>query len=169
MRSPAIITLGALAVVSALAQQTMAHNEFADAANILRTGNTAPAPAAAPARHKAKAATPAVKRPAQADYTGLVLEREVPLSSTAKLGLALAEQIETSATPPTISNDGRVIFTYGHSFATVVCATFEICEIDLEPGEILTKDSIDIGDNRFQVVARTAGSGTAQYPYRKDT
>jgi P-type conjugative transfer protein TrbG len=159
----AIITLGALVAMSALAQQAPTQKQFAEAANILRTGNTAPAPAAAPARHKAKASTPKVS--AQADYTGLVLKREVPLTSTAKLGLALAEQIETSATPPTISNDGRVIFTYGHSFATVVCATFEICEIDLEAGETITKDSIDIGDNRFQVVARTAGSGSAQYPY----
>ena len=58
-----------------------------------------------------------------------------------------------------------MIFIYGHSSPTVICATFQICEIDLEPGETISKDAIDIGDNRFQVTAREAGSGAAQFPY----
>jgi P-type conjugative transfer protein TrbG len=150
-------------MLSAFAQQTATQNPYAEAANILRSGDQAPV--TTPNRHKSKSSRKAEQPPASSDFTGIVARREIPLTSTARLGLALADQIEAAATPPTTSPDGRILFAYGHSFPTVVCATFEICEIDLEPGETVSKDAIDIGDNRFEVVARQAGTGAGQFPY----
>jgi type IV secretion system protein TrbG len=48
---------------------------------------------------------------------------------------------------------------------TIVCSTLQVCELDLEAGETITKDALDWGDHRFELVARTAGSGPEQFTY----
>jgi len=120
-------------------------------------------------------ATPApavrAKRKAKPDISGTIsagamqLVREVSLPANASLALSLSEGFQVSGAPPTTGPDGRVLYTYGQGVATVVCSTLQVCELDLEPGETTTKDALDWGDHRFEVVARMAGSGAEQFTY----
>ena len=56
--------------------------------------------------------------------------------------------------------------TYGNGTPTIVCALLKVTEIDLEPGETIAKDGVDLGDStEFLVVTRHAGSGRDAYEY----
>jgi type IV secretory pathway VirB9-like protein len=79
--------------------------------------------------------------------------------------LSLSEGFQVSGAPPATGPDGRVLYIYGQGVATLVCSTLQVCALDLEPGETIAKDALDWGDHRFEVVARTAGSGAEQFTY----
>jgi type IV secretion system protein TrbG len=111
------------------------------------------------------------KRKAKPEITGSIsagamqLVREVSLPANASLALSLSEGFQVSGAPPMTGSDGRVLYTYGQGVPTVVCSTLQVCELDIEPGEVITKDALDWGDHRFELVARTAGSGPEQFSY----
>lgn len=59
---------------------------------------------------------------------------------------------------PAVGKDGRVMFTYGQSVPTIVCAPLHICDIELEAGEVV--QDLVIGDKvRWQVSPAISGMG----------
>jgi type IV secretion system protein VirB9 len=95
----------------------------------------------------------------------LEVERQAPLPANARLALALSEGWLNSGPPPSTGPDGRVLYVYGQGVPTVVCAVLQVCELDLEAGEIPKKDALDWGDHRFEVSTRTAGNGAGEFTY----
>ena len=93
------------------------------------------------------------------------LHRQMPLPPSALLALQLSERWRNAGPEPVSGSDGRVLFTYGRTLPTVVCALLQVCELDLEPGETLIKDSLDWGDHRFEVTPREAGAGADAFTY----
>jgi P-type conjugative transfer protein TrbG len=168
-----LVLLTITATAGAFAQTAAPVNPFTKAESILRgddkttvTPVTPVTHAAVQPRRKTRASTPVQEHEAQPpDFSGVIAKREIVLPASAKVGLALAETIKTTGTPPVSSPDGRILFAYGHSFPVLVCSTFNVCQIELEQGETISKDAIDIGDDRFNIATRLAGSGPQQVNY----
>ena len=74
--------------------------------------------------------------------------------------LTLAQRWQSDAPPVILSPEGRVLFAYGQSRPTIVCAIFTVCDLALEPGEIV--EAVNIGDSqRWDIVQARSGSGDA--------
>ncbi len=72
--------------------------------------------------------------------------------------LELARHWQGGTSPVIRSPDGRILFSYGQSQPTIVCAIFSLCDLRLEPGEIV--ESVNIGDSyRWDIVQARAGEG----------
>ena len=57
--------------------------------------------------------------------------------------------------------DGRVVFMFGESMPTLVCAPLRVCDIELQAGEkVLGKPAV--GDPRFAIEPAFTGSGDSQ-------
>ena len=96
----------------------------------------------------------------------LQLSREAPLPANASAALALSQKAMEADPQAKPGSDGRVILTYGAGTPTIVCALLKVTEIDLEPGETISKDGVDLGDTtEFLVSTRRAGSGRDAYDY----
>jgi type IV secretion system protein VirB9 len=98
----------------------------------------------------------------------LQLSREAPLPESARGALALSEAALTVDPGAKAGPDGRVILTYGSGTPTIVCALLNLTEIDLEPGESVAKEGIDLGDSaEFIVAVRhvSRGEGEGGYDY----
>ena len=60
-----------------------------------------------------------------------------------------------------VNGKGDVIFIYGQQQANVVCSVMNVCDIELEPGEVI--NSVNIGDtSRWSVEPAVTGSGDTQ-------
>ena len=59
---------------------------------------------------------------------------------------------------PIPGDDGRIIFTYGRSVPTVICAPLHVCDVELEAGEVV--QDVDIGDKvRWSLTPAISGVG----------
>ncbi|MBV8115121.1 MAG: TrbG/VirB9 family P-type conjugative transfer protein [Silvibacterium sp.] len=142
-------------------QQTPSPTAYQKAVEVLQSG--APPEVPSPGPHKKRRAP---------DISGTIgignaieLHRQVPLPPNALLALNLSAGWLNSGPPPVSGSGGRVLFTYGQNLPTVVCAVLQVCELDLEAGEKLIKDSLDWGDHRFEVTPRTTGTGADEFTY----
>lgn len=133
-------------------------SDYQQAATILAGGS---APRVQPKSRRKK--TPDISGTVESGPVQLVRQVSLPPNVTAALSLSEASQV--SSAPPSIGSGGRLLYTYGQGVATVVCSTLQVCELDLEPGETITKDALDWGDHRFEVVARSTSSGADQFSY----
>ena len=162
MKKQFFVAITVLAALPAAAQQqsTPTAKDYRQAAAILAGNAANPIPASVHPKRKGK---PEITGTISAGAMQLV--REVSLPANASLALSLSQGFQVSGAPPTTGSDGRVLYTYGHGVPTVVCSTLQVCELDLEAGETITKDALDWGDHRFELVARTAGSGAEEFTY----
>jgi type IV secretion system protein VirB9 len=56
---------------------------------------------------------------------------------------------------------GSVMFRYGQSYPSIVCAILEVTDIELEPGEVVTQ--VNVGDTtRWSVESAVSGLGSEQ-------
>jgi type IV secretion system protein VirB9 len=56
---------------------------------------------------------------------------------------------------------GSVLFRYGESYPSIVCAILQVTDIELEPGEVVTQ--VNVGDTtRWSVESAVSGSGADQ-------
>lgn len=63
---------------------------------------------------------------------------------------------------PAMGDDGRVVFTYGQSVPTVVCSPLRVCDIELEPGEMVI-DKPHAGDAvRWSIEPVITGAGATK-------
>jgi P-type conjugative transfer protein TrbG len=131
-----------------------------------------PAPKATPSRSRRKArAEPKAKtepkakaEPAQSEG-GEYLGRERPLTAQQKTSLAIAakwrESTSGGAVPPVAGADGAVVFAFGGTEPTVVCAVLEVCDIELQAGEQV--NSINVGDSsRWQITPAVSGPASSE-------
>lgn len=87
-----------------------------------------------------------------------------PLSPAARRALAESQQWANAtgrAPSPMVAPgaDGRVLFTFGESLHTVVCAPLRVCDIELEAGETI-QGAPQLGDSvRWTVTAAATGEG----------
>ncbi|CAD7036206.1 P-type conjugative transfer protein TrbG [Pseudorhizobium endolithicum] len=76
-------------------------------------------------------------------------------------GTALSGQWRTKPGVMTTGPDGKVVFLFGATQPSVVCAPLQVCDIELEPGEevrdVLVGDSV-----RWKVEAATSGATARQ-------
>ncbi len=72
--------------------------------------------------------------------------------------LDLAKSWQSGDSTVVRSPEGRILFAYGQSQPTVVCAIFQLCDLRLEPGEVV--QTVNVGDTqRWDVIQARAGEG----------
>jgi P-type conjugative transfer protein TrbG len=126
-----------------------------------------PAPKASPSRSrrtvkaapKAKA-EPKVKAQAAPSEGGEYLGREKPLTAQQRTSLAIAgkwrEAASAGSAPPVAGADGAVVFAFGGTEPTVICAVLQVCDVELQAGEQV--NSINLGDSsRWLVTPAVSG------------
>jgi type IV secretion system protein TrbG len=101
-----------------------------------------------------------------ADELPLQLSRETPLPANAVAALAMSRASLDADPQAQQAADGRVIYTFGKGTPPIVCALLQVTEIDLEPGETVAKEGVDLGDRtEFEEVVRRGGSGAEAFDY----
>src|SRR5258708_16136212 len=89
---------------------------------------------------------------------------DVTLSPTATEAVRVSEAFRAESNPPSPGPDGRVIYTFGAGLATLLCAPFRICILELQPGEKLNGEP-QIGDSlRWQITPAAYGTGVDGTP-----
>ena len=83
------------------------------------------------------------------------------LSGTEVRGTALSDEWQDGQGVVNRGPDGKVIFLYGEIQPSVVCAPLQVCDIELQPGEIVR--DVLVGDTvRWKVEPATSGGPNAQ-------
>ncbi|WP_019002762.1 P-type conjugative transfer protein TrbG [Succinimonas amylolytica] len=84
---------------------------------------------------------------------------EIELTDNEIKALALSQKIETRAgIPPSEGENGYVVYVYGAQKTSVVCALLRVCDIALQPGEVVS--SIYLGDSaRWETEPAIVGEG----------
>ena len=75
----------------------------------------------------------------------LLTSINVSAASQTSEALKLASKWQKSDVKPILGDDGRVLFAYGMSQPHIVCAPLKLCDIALEPGELV--NDVKVGDN----------------------
>lgn len=92
-----------------------------------------------------------------------IMGTEKPLSTKAAQALALSQKWINGTAKPITAGDGTVTYYFGKTQPVVVCAPLETCDIQLQPGERITKYGVNIGDKvRWNVKPALSGSGDTQ-------
>lgn len=61
---------------------------------------------------------------------------------------------------PIEGEEGTILFLFGVNQPSVVCAIMQVCDIALEPGEIIHENGLHIGDKaRWSVIPSVSGTG----------
>jgi len=82
-----------------------------------------------------------------------------PMNTKEKQGVRLADEWKSNQALPTRGVDGSVLFLYGATLPSVVCAPLYACNLKLQSGETVTQ--IDVADNiRWKVTPSTYGNGS---------
>jgi P-type conjugative transfer protein TrbG len=69
---------------------------------------------------------------------------------------------ENPAAMPELDSGGRVVFAFSESAPTIVCAPMRVCDIELQPGEVV-QGAPHIGDSvRWKIGPAVSGSGEQQ-------
>ena len=91
----------------------------------------------------------------------LVSSAVAPLNSKEKVGVALARQWANRRALPHAGEDGYVRFLFGATLPTVVCAPLRLCNLALQPGEIV--NNVNLGDSvRWKITPSISGAGGTQ-------
>lgn len=87
-----------------------------------------------------------------------VLSPSAPLTPKEQRAVSIAAKWASKPVWPHPGPDGVVRFTYGATEPTVVCAALHVCDLELQPGEIV--NNINLGDKeRWSVTPGISGSG----------
>lgn len=82
--------------------------------------------------------------------TTLLLSVSAQATTQTDDAIKLATKWQKSSIEPIMGDDGRVLFAYGMSQLHVVCAPLKICDIALQPGELV--HSVKAGDSARWVI-----------------
>jgi type IV secretion system protein VirB9 len=86
-----------------------------------------------------------------------LLSPSAPLNAKERHAVALARRWKNRAEMPQRGEDGVVRFLYGATLPTVVCAPLQVCDLALQPGEIV--NSVNVGDKvRWNISPGVSGS-----------
>lgn len=88
----------------------------------------------------------------------LVSPNQVRLDSKEAHGIRLANEWKTHPDRPRRGADGSVKYLFGATLPTLVCTPLQVCNIMLQPGEVV--NDVHAGDNvRWKITPATLGSG----------
>jgi P-type conjugative transfer protein TrbG len=91
----------------------------------------------------------------------LVSPSRVPLNTKERAAVALSRRWANRNEMPRAGEDGYVRFLFGASLPTVVCAPLQVCDLALQPGEIV--NNVNLGDKvRWVVTPAVSGDGGPQ-------
>lgn len=122
--------------------------------------------AAAAAPSTAKASRPAGKRARAATANAApppvrLLSPSAPLNAKERRAVALARRWKNRPEMPQHGADGVVRYLYGASLPTVVCAPLQVCDLALQPGELV--NNVNVGDKvRWLVSPAVSGTEAGQ-------
>jgi type IV secretion system protein TrbG len=89
------------------------------------------------------------------------LSPSAPLDPKSQHGMSLVHRFARRPVMPAMGPRGEVRFLYGATQDTVVCAPLQICDIALQPGEIV--QNVNIGDSTmWSCPPGISGAGAAQ-------
>lgn len=91
---------------------------------------------------------------------GLVSGRQAPLGPKERQAMRLANEWKgrTKGVQPRRGQDGTVMFSYGATLPTLVCAPLYLCNLHLQPGEVINQ--LDVADPvRWKVTPSLYGGG----------
>ena len=145
------VLLAAVATMPALAmaQQVPAIQANAAAA----AGITATHPVTAPT-----ALGGATVPPGMPPTIGHTLSASAPLNAKEKASAAEAAAWRNHADKPSRGEDGVLRWVFGASLPSVVCSPLQVCDIALQPGEVI--NSIHVGDKvRWSIMPAVTGTG----------
>lgn len=88
----------------------------------------------------------------------LMSKRNAVLTARERRAVALSSAWQGNADMPARGNEGAVMFTFGSTLPSIVCAPLYVCDIALQPGEVV--NDINVGDAvRWKLSPATSGSG----------
>ncbi len=86
----------------------------------------------------------------------LVSSIVAPLNAKEKAAVALSRRWANRNEMPHAGEDGYVRFLFGAALPTVVCAPLQVCNLSLQPGEIV--NSVNLGDSvRWKITPSIVG------------
>jgi P-type conjugative transfer protein TrbG len=91
----------------------------------------------------------------------LVSPAPVPLNSKERAAVTLSRRWANRNEMPHAGEDGYVRFLFGATMPTVVCAPLQVCNLSLQPGEIV--NNVNLGDSvRWKITPSLSGTGGTQ-------
>lgn len=118
-----------------------------------------PVPAIDPTRSTNAASPPAPPRMAAPPPVNLLSGRQARLNPKEERAVRLSEEWKQRPDLPTRGHEGAVVFTFGATLPTVVCAPLYPCNLLLQPGEVVQQ--VDLGDAvRWKVTPSIYGTGS---------
>ena len=148
----AILLVGLPALAHAQTTQVPAIQANASAAASASAGTVA----SGPASQAGAGAVPATMPPPIR-----LVSPSAPLNAKEKHAVALARRWANRKAMPHAGEDGVVRFLYGATLPTVVCAPLQVCDLALQPGEIV--NNVNVGDKvRWNVSPGLSGSPAGQ-------
>jgi type IV secretion system protein TrbG len=90
-----------------------------------------------------------------------VLSPQKPLDAKQKTGVRLANKWIKKVATPNVDENGVIRFLYGQGEPVIVCAPLRLCDLALEPGEIV-RPPLFLADKRWSAEPATSGSGSAE-------
>ena len=88
-------------------------------------------------------ATLAMKAAANSQPTWVGTDK--PLSSPQQQAIAGADEWLANTQKPTLANN-RLQFVFGAGRSVLICAPLQVCTVELEPGELVAKNGLQLGD-----------------------
>ena len=102
-----------------------------------------------------EALTHYTKAGAMPDY---ISDKPVKLTAKERKALELAQDWAAKSVTPSRDGNGRVLYVHGASLPTVIASPFQVCDVELQPGETLNE--VVVGDSaRWLVDVSKSGSG----------
>ena len=90
-----------------------------------------------------------------------LMSPSAPLNAKESHAVSLARRWATRAEMPQRGEDGVIRFLYGATLPTVVCAPLQVCDLALQPGEVV--NNVNLGDKvRWNVSPAVSGSPQGQ-------
>jgi type IV secretion system protein TrbG len=106
----------------------------------------------------------AVPTPASTFSSSLLGGKEPQLNDEERAGVQITDAWRQRSYQSMVSQpgtSGSVLFRYGESYPSIVCAILQVTDIELEPGEVVTQ--VNVGDTtRWSVESAVSGSGADQ-------
>jgi P-type conjugative transfer protein TrbG len=88
----------------------------------------------------------------------LMSRRNAVLTTRERRAVALSDSWTGNSAMPARGDAGAVMFTFGSTLPSIVCAPLYVCDITLQPGEVV--NDINVGDAvRWKLSPATSGSG----------
>ncbi len=96
--------------------------------------------------------------PAQMPPPVQLVSPSAPLDAKERHAVILARRWRNRREMPQPGEDGVVRFLFGATLPTVVCAPLQVCNLALQPGEVV--NDVQVGDNvRWKISPSISGSG----------